>query len=151
MAGPMIPPEILNRKSLFSLLYKIDQDLAEQTRVRGCPSAGGHCIAPITGESLGVGPLILRRLLKFALACAAAVRVAGAVCCRHRCVFGVAGFTGRLCYCWSVPFDREPARSSPWSGSRRFAGYGVQQSTDGNATSVIFLPRAAATGACPGT
>jgi len=96
MAGAMIPPEVLQHKTLFSLLYKIDLDLAERTRVRRCPFAGVRCIAPITCESLGVGPLILMRLLRLALACAAAGQVAGAGYCRHRCVFGSAGFTGRL-------------------------------------------------------
>jgi len=146
----MIPPEVLNSKSLFTLLYKIDLDLAEQARARHCPFAGDHYIALTICESLGVGPLILKRFLKFALACAAAVRVAVAVCCRRRCGFGVAGSTGPLCCFWSVPFDRGTARSSPWSGSRRFAGYGVQRSSVGNATFGTFLPRASATGAYPG-
>ena len=91
----MIPPEILNSKSLFSLLYKIDQDLAERTRVKGCPFAGVRCIAPITRENLEVGPEILKRFLRFALAFAAAVRAVGAVFCRHRFVFGIGEFTGR--------------------------------------------------------
>ena len=37
----MIPAEILQRKSLFALLYKIDFDLAETTRAKPCPFAGG--------------------------------------------------------------------------------------------------------------
>lgn len=37
----MIPPEVLNRKSLFSLLYRIDLDLAEQARARRCTFCGG--------------------------------------------------------------------------------------------------------------
>ena len=146
----MIPPEVLNSKSLFTLLYKIDLDLAEQARARHCPFAGVLCIAPTICESLGVGPLILKRLLRFALACAAADRVAAAVCCRRRCVFGVAGSTGPLCCFWSVPFDRGTARSSPWSVLSRFAGYGVQRSTVGNATFGTFLPRASTTGVYPG-
>ena len=148
MAGKMIPPEVLNRKSLFSLLYRIDQDLAEQTRTRHCPFVGVLCIAPTTRESLGVGPLIFKRLLRFALVCAAAVQVAGDGCYRHRCVFGIARFTGRLCCCWSVPFARVKIRTSPWSASRGFAGYGVQPSSVGNATFETFFPRALATGAC---
>lgn len=147
----MIPPEVLNRKSLFSLLYKIDQDLAELTRVRRCPFAGVRCIAPITDESLGVGPRIFKRLLRFASACVAAVPVAAAACCRLRFDFGIAGFTGPLCCYWSVPFARDKPRSSPWSASRRFAGYGVQPSSAGNATLEIFLPRASVIGACLGT
>ncbi len=143
----MIPPEILNRKSLFSLLYRIDEDLSERTRVQGCPFAGVRYIVPTTCESLEVGPLILKKLLKFALACAAAVPVVGAVCCRHRCVFGAAGFTGRLCCCWSVPFVKGEIPLLPWNISRRFAGYGVQPSSAGNATFETFLPRVSNTGA----
>jgi hypothetical protein len=78
MAGAMIPLEVLNRKSLFSLLYKIDLDLAEQARAGNCPIAGVLCIARTTLESLAVGPRILKRLSKFALACAAVGRVAAA-------------------------------------------------------------------------
>ena len=96
MAGAMIPLEVLNRKSLFSLLYKIDLDLAEQARAGNCPIAGVLCIALTTLESLAVGPLILTRLSKFALACAAVGRVVVVVCCRLRCVFGVGVSIGRL-------------------------------------------------------
>lgn len=91
----MIPLEVLTRKSLFSLLYKIDLDLAEQARARGCPFVGGLCTARIIRENLGVVLLILMRLLGFASACAVVGRVAVAGCCRHRCAFGGAGFTGR--------------------------------------------------------
>jgi len=147
----MIPPEVLNRKSLFSLLYKIDQDLSDQTRAKGCPFAGGRCIARTTCESLEVGPLILKRLLRFASACAAAVRVADGVCCRHRCVFGVAGFTGRLCCCWSVPSAKDLVRPSLWSVSKHFAEYGVQPSSVGNATFETFSIRVSNIGDCRGT
>jgi hypothetical protein len=78
MAGAMILPQVLQRKSLFDLLYKIDLDLAEQARARKCPFAGACCIAPTTCESLGVGPLTFARLLKFVLACVAAKKAAGA-------------------------------------------------------------------------
>jgi len=44
MAEAMVPLKVLNRKSLFSLLYKIDQDLAERTRAKRCPFAGVHYI-----------------------------------------------------------------------------------------------------------
>lgn len=54
----MIPPEILHRKVLFYLLYKIDLDLAERTRARRCPFAGVLCTVPTTRESLAAGPLI---------------------------------------------------------------------------------------------
>ena len=61
MAGAMILPEVIQRKSLFSLLYEIDESLCEQTRASGCPIAGGRCTVPITSESLGVGPLNFAR------------------------------------------------------------------------------------------
>jgi len=32
----MLPPEVLHRKSLFTLRYTLDVDLAEATLVRGC-------------------------------------------------------------------------------------------------------------------
>jgi hypothetical protein len=37
----MIPAEILQRQSLFALLYQIDSDLAEATRAKPCPFARG--------------------------------------------------------------------------------------------------------------
>ena len=147
----MIPPEVLNSKSLFSLLHKIDQDLTERTRAKRCPFAGVHCTMPITNESLWVGPRILKRRLRFDLACAAAVRVAVAVCCRLRFVFGVAGFTGRLCCCWSGPFARDKNLWSRWGILRRFEAYGVQPSSAGNTTFENFLLRVSATGDCPDT
>ena len=146
----MIPLEVLNRKSLFSLLYKIDLDLAEQARAGHCPIAGVLCIARTTLENLAVAPLILKRLSKFALACAAAGRVAVVACCRPRCVFGAAVSIGRLCCCWSPPFAKAKSRPLPYNGSRRFAGCGDQPSTGGKAILEIFLPKAVVTGVCPG-
>jgi hypothetical protein len=61
----MIPPEILQRKSLFALLYKLDMDLSESLRVKRCPTAGVHFIAPIMSASLGVGPRIWTRPMRF--------------------------------------------------------------------------------------
>ena len=78
MAEPMIPPESLNHKSLFSLLHKMDFEIAEQTRIHGCPIAGGRCTTPIIYESLGAVLLTWMRHLKFVLACAAVVKAAGA-------------------------------------------------------------------------
>ncbi len=83
MAGAMILPEVTQRKSLFSLLYQIDQHLCEQTRASDCPIAGVRCTAPTTNESLEVGPLIFARLMRFALACAAAELDADAEYCRR--------------------------------------------------------------------
>ena len=90
----MIPLEILNYQQLFSLLYKIDLDLAEQTRAQHCPIAGVHCIVPTTRASLGVGPLICQRLLNCDSACAVLAPVAGAGFYHHRCASGGAGSTG---------------------------------------------------------
>lgn len=95
----MIPLEVLNRKSLFSLLYNIDLDLAQQARAENCPIAGVLCIVRTTLESLAVAPLILKRLSKYALVCAAAGRVAVVACYRPRCVFGAAESIGHLCCC----------------------------------------------------
>jgi hypothetical protein len=95
MAGAMIPPEVLNSKSLFSLLYKIDQDFAERTKAKRCPFAGVRCITLITSESLEAAPRIFKRHLKFDSACAAVVPVVVAVCCHPRFVFGIDGFIGR--------------------------------------------------------
>jgi hypothetical protein len=138
----MIPPEILKRKSLFSLLYQIDQELSERTQARGCPIAGARCIAPITSESLEVGPRILKRLLRFASACAAAGKAAGVVYSRHRFGFGVAGFIGRLYFYWSAPFVRGKTLPSPWSGSKGYAACGVQPSNAGNDIFETYLPKA---------
>ena len=91
----MILPDVIQYKSLFSLLYQIDQDLCEQTRARGCPIAGGRCTVPTTSGSLGVGPLIFARLMRFASACAAAGMDAGGGFCRPRFGSGDAGSTGR--------------------------------------------------------
>jgi hypothetical protein len=62
----MIPPEILQRKSLFSLLHQIDFDLSETTRAKQCPFAGALCITPTMSVSLGEVPLIFPRLTRFA-------------------------------------------------------------------------------------
>jgi hypothetical protein len=147
MAGAMIPPDILNDKSLFSLLYKIDQDLAERTRVQGCPSAGVHCTAPTTCVSLEVGPGIWKRHLRLVSVCAAGTTAAVAGFCHHRFGSGAAGSTGLPCYCWLAPFGKA-TRFTPLSDSRRFAGCGDLPSTVGRNTSGISLPRASATGVC---
>ena len=91
----MILPEVIQRKSLFSLLYQIDQKLCEQVRVRGCPIAGDRFIAPTTSESLAVVPVIFARLGRLGSVFAAAGQDAGIEYCHHRCGFGAAGFTGR--------------------------------------------------------
>jgi hypothetical protein len=147
----MIPPDILNSKSLFSLLHKIDLELAEQTRARRCPIAGGRCTMPTIRESLGAALLILMRHLRFVIACAAAVKVAGAVSYRHRFDFGNAGFTGRLSCSSSPPFAKDAIQTIPWSSSRAFVGYGARPSIVGSTTSEHFFPRALLIGVWPDT
>lgn len=51
-------PEVIQREKFFSLLHKIDVDLAEATRVQGCPSVGGHCIKHRMSVSLVAVPPI---------------------------------------------------------------------------------------------
>jgi hypothetical protein len=136
----MIPLKILNRKSLFSLLHKIDLDLAEQTRVRRCPFAGDRCIMRTISESLAAVLLIWMRHLRFVIACAAAVKAVGAVFCHHRSDSGSAGYTGRLFFSSSLPFDKDAIQSIPWNSSKAFAGYGVQPSTVGSTTFESFFP-----------
>lgn len=49
---------VLKESKLYSLLYQIDVDLAEQARIRGCPSVGGHCIVLVMSASLVAVPRI---------------------------------------------------------------------------------------------
>jgi hypothetical protein len=147
----MIPPDILNSKSLISLLHKIDLELAERTKARRCPFAGGRCIMPTIRESLGAALLILMRYLRFVIACAAGVKVAGVVPYRHRFDFGTAGFTGHLSCLSSRPFAKDVILTIPWSSSKAFVGYGVQPSTVGSTTSEHFFPRALLIGVWPDT
>ena len=151
MAEPMIPLEILNRKSLFSLLHKIDLELAEQTRARRCPFAGGRCTMPTIRESLGAALLNWMRYLNFVIVCAAAKKVADAVSFRHRFDFGSAGCTGHLLCLSSPPFAKDAIQTIPWSSSRAFVAYGVPPSTVGSTTSDHFFPRALLIGDWPDT
>ena len=147
----MIPPEILNRNSLFSLLHKIDFEIAEQTRIRCCPIVGGRCITPIIRESLGAVLLIWMRHLRFAIACAAVVKAADAECSRHRFGSGDAGYTWHRCFLSPPPFDKDEIRTAPWSNSKAFSVYGVPPSTVGNVIFKNYFPRALPTGVWPGT
>ena len=122
----MIPLEVLKSQSIFSLLYLIDRELCERTRAKNCPFAEVHYIALITSESLGVGPRIYKRHLKFDSACAVAVPDAVVVFPHLRFDFGIAGFTGRRCCCWSALFARDKNPRLLWRVSRHFAAYGVQ-------------------------
>lgn len=140
----MIPPEILNRNSLFSLLHKIDFEMAEQVRTQRCPFAGDRCTMPIISESLGAVLLIWMRYLKFAIACAAVVTVAVAVSFRHQFGFGSAGYIGHRCCLSSPPSDRAEIRTAPWNNSKAFSGRGVPPSTAGNTIFKNCFPKAKA-------
>jgi hypothetical protein len=95
----MILPQVLQRKALFTHLYKLDLELSEKTRAKGCPIAGGGSIAPITIENLEALPVILMRNMNFVLACVAGVQGAAGVYCRLHCDFGGVECTGhRSCY-----------------------------------------------------
>jgi len=61
----MISPEILQRKSLFTLLHQIDVDIAESVRFNRCPTVGVLYITLYICVSLGEVPLILARLTRF--------------------------------------------------------------------------------------
>jgi hypothetical protein len=151
MAGPMIPPEILKHKSLFSLLHKIDMELAEQERARRCPIAGGRCIMPTIRESQKAVLLILLRHLRFAIACVAVVKAAGVVFSHHRFAFGNAGYIGHRCFLSPPPFDKEENRTAPWNNSKAFSVYGGPPSTNGKIIFESFFPRVPATGVWPDT
>jgi len=79
MAATMIPLKILTDKSLFTLLYQIDQKLAEQTRSRGCPYCGGPLHYANYRRKPRGGPPDLEEAfeVRFSLCC-------GAEGCRHR-------------------------------------------------------------------
>jgi hypothetical protein len=49
----MINHQVIQRKSLFSLLHVLDVDLAESTRLKGCPTAGDRC----TGLHMPASPV----------------------------------------------------------------------------------------------
>jgi len=53
--------EVIQREKFFSLLHKIDVDLAEFARVQGCPSVGGHCIKHRMSVSLVAVPPIYQK------------------------------------------------------------------------------------------
>ena len=79
MAAIMIPLKTLKDKSLFTLLYQIDQNLAEQTRSHGCPHCGGPLhYANYQRKPRGGPPDLEEKFeVRFSLCC-------GAKGCRHR-------------------------------------------------------------------
>jgi len=60
----MLTPEILQSKSLFILLHRIDVDLAEGVRQQKCPFAGALCIMHPIRASLAEVPGILMRFVR---------------------------------------------------------------------------------------
>lgn len=96
MAGIMIPLDTLTRQSLFSLLYSIDQKLAEQIKELGCPFAGGRWILPTISASLGVALLNYKRLLYSVSAFVAAVKAVAVGPCLRLCGSGDGEFIGLL-------------------------------------------------------
>jgi hypothetical protein len=84
----MISLDTLTRQSLFSLLYTIDQKLAEETKDVGCPIAGGRYILPTMSASLGAALLNYKRLLQSVSACVAAVKAVAVEPCLRRCDSG---------------------------------------------------------------
>ena len=138
----MIPPEILQRKSLFALLHQIDFDLAESVHAKPCPFAGGPCITRATSVSLAAAPLICLRLTRCASVFAAGSPAAGAGCCRHRCSSGAGGFTGRRCFGSSPRCARVAPAATPYVVCKRSSGSRGQPLPDGAVTSESSLPTA---------
>jgi hypothetical protein len=106
---------------------------------------------PTIRESLVVALLILPRHLRFAIACAVVVKVAGAVFFHHLFGFGSAGCIGHPCFLSPLPFGKHAIRIAPWSSSKAFSVYGDPPSTAG---SIIFensSRRPLLTGVWPGT
>jgi len=93
MAGAMIPLEVLNSKSLFSLLYKIDQDFAEDTKAKRCPFCGGPLHNAHYQRKPRGGPPDLQEAfeVRFSLCC-------GRPGCRRRVLPPSVRFWGRRVY-----------------------------------------------------
>jgi len=145
----MIPLDVLKFNSLFSLLYKIDLQFAEQTKAKHCPFAGGHCIMPTTRESLEVALLICQRFLRCDSVCAALFHHVVAESCHLRSDFGNERYIGRPFCSLLPPFAREETRMPLLSNSIDFAAYGAPLSSAGKNISGIFFPKASTTGDYP--
>ncbi len=116
----MIPPEILNRKSLFSILHNIDFEMTEQVRIQGCPIVGGRCIPPTIRESQKAVLLIFLRHLRFAIVCAAAVKAAGAACAPIGSVLGTPGILGTRAFYRCRSSARSKSGPHPGAAQRPF-------------------------------
>ena len=148
----MIPPEILNRKSLFSLLHKIDFEIAEQARARGCPIVGGPLHYANYPRKPRGGPPDLDEAfeIRYSLCC-------GREGCRRRVLppsvrfLAAPGILGRRSFLSPPPFGKDEIRTSPWNSSKAFSVYGVPPSTDGNIIFESSFPRALLTDVWPDT
>ncbi len=86
-------PELLQKSSLFSLLHRIDIDLANQCRERGCPFCGGPLHQATYQRKPRGGPegLPEEYLVRQSLCC-------GRENCRRRCLPASCLFMGRRVY-----------------------------------------------------
>ena len=93
MAGAMIPPEVLNSKSLFALLYKLDQGFAEGRKAKRCPFCGGPLHNAYYQRKPRGGPRELEEAfeVQFGLCC-------GRPGCRRRVLPPSVRFWGRRVY-----------------------------------------------------
>jgi len=103
----MIPAEILQRKSLFALLYQIDSDLAEAPVPSHALLRGASFITPATSVSLGEAPLDIPEAyaVRFSLWLRPA-RGVDAEVLPASVLFWGGGFTGRR-YSWLVSALRQ--------------------------------------------
>lgn len=106
---------------------------------------------PTIRESQKAVLLIWMRHLRFAIACAAAVKAAGAVFSPHRFGSGGAGCTGHRYFLSPPPFDKDEIRTAPWSNSKASSVYGAPPSIVGNTIFENYFPRALPTGVPPDT
>ena len=85
--------ELLQKSSLFSLLHRIDTDLANQCRERGCPFCGGPLHQATYQRKPRGGPVDLPEecLIRQSLCC-------GRENCRRRCLPASCLFMGRRVY-----------------------------------------------------
>lgn len=83
-AGVMLP-EILQQQKFFSLLHKIDIDLAEGVQARGCPTVGDRCTEGPICASPVAAPLACPKHSLYALVFAVVVKGADDGPCRRRC------------------------------------------------------------------
>lgn len=106
-------PEILQRQKLFSLLHKIDVDLAEGVQSRGCPIVGDHCIKGPTCANPAVVPPACLKHFPYAIVFAAVVKVADDEPFRPRCFSWAGAFIGAGLSWQLPPCTNNAARGTP--------------------------------------